>query len=84
MTDLDPKLLELLLASPFITAAGGDTVIMAIEPPWSLGQVNALGTYLMEWAPQVKWQALYEPGFTGVIHIKAPSREPLILPSMTE
>jgi hypothetical protein len=71
VTAVDPELLEQLAAVPFMTVEDGDTVILAIQPPWTMEQVAALGTYLMEWAPLVKWQALHEPGFSGVIHVKA-------------
>lgn len=68
---VSPELLKELAATPFMTVEGGDTVILAVQPPWTMEQVAALGTYLMEWAPLVKWQALHEPGFSGVIHVKA-------------
>jgi hypothetical protein len=83
MTDVDPELLKNLLEQPFLTIEPGDTVILAIDGTWNKEQIEALGSYLAEWAPQVQWQAIHETGFTGVIHIKAPRREPLILPSTT-
>lgn len=80
MTDLDPKLLELLTTSPFMTVEAGDTVIMCLSAHWDkvygddgARGVDALGTYLLEWRPDVKWQAILDPGFTGVIHVKAAS-----------
>lgn len=71
MTAVDPELLKELAGSPFMTVEDGDTVILAIQAPWTMEQVGSLGTYLMDWAPTVKWQALHEPGFSGVIHVKA-------------
>jgi hypothetical protein len=71
MADVDPELLEELIAQPFITVEPGDTVILAIGSHWELEQVHSLGTYLVEWRPDVKWQAIHDAGFTGVIHIKA-------------
>lgn len=81
---VDPGLLEQLQRAPFITAEPGDTVILAIDGSWEMEQVESLGTHLMEWNDTVQWRAIHSPGFAGVIHIKAPSREPLILPSTTE
>lgn len=91
MTGLDPELLKLLTTSPFMTVEPGDTVIMCLGAEWdSLDgpgpgrPMDALGTYLQEWSPEVKWQAILDSGFTGVIHVKAPRREPFTVPSMTE
>lgn len=90
MTDLDPELLELLTTSPFMTVEAGDTVIMCLSATWGnpdnldnegARPVDALGTYLQEWNPGVKWQAILDPGFSGVIHVKAaPSTEQGSLP----
>jgi hypothetical protein len=77
MTDLDPRLLELLTTAPFMTVEPGDTVIMCLSADWAeeakegASGAEALGTYLHEWNPTVKWQAILDPGFTGVIHVKA-------------
>jgi hypothetical protein len=75
MTDVDPELLKNLLEQPFVTVEAGDTVILAIDGTWEMEQVDSLGTYLMEWAPKVKWQALHDPGFTGLIHVKRDNRK---------
>jgi hypothetical protein len=76
VTDLDPQLLRQYLSEePFVSVGVGDTVILCIDGTWEKEQVLSLGTYLEEWAPKVKWQALYDPGFTGVIHIRAEPAE---------
>lgn len=71
MTELNPELLRHLTAEPFVSVRPGETVILCIDGTWEKEQVLSLGTYLHEWAPDVKWQALYDPGFSGVIHIQA-------------
>jgi hypothetical protein len=77
VTALDPELLELLTTSPFMTVEPGDTVIMCLSADWAkeveegASCAESLGTYLHEWNPDVKWQAILDPGFTGVIHVKA-------------
>lgn len=77
MTDLDPELLRRYLdKEPFVSVKAGETVILCIAGSWEMEQVQALGTYLMEWAPDVKWQAIHDPGFTGVIHVQADQPEP--------
>lgn len=73
MTALDPELLKSLQKQPFVTVEAGDTVILAIDGTWEMEQVDALGSYLVDWSPHVKWQALHDPGFTGLIHVKAPA-----------
>lgn len=71
MTGIDSELLKGLLTEPFITVEPGDTVILAIGGHWEMEQVESLGSYLMEWRSDVDWQAVHDPGFTGVIHVKA-------------
>jgi hypothetical protein len=78
VTTLDPKLLEQITTSPFMTVEAGDTVIMCLSADWgdpgheeSPSAADTLGTYLQEWNPKVKWQAIVDPGFAGVIHVKA-------------
>lgn len=78
MAELDPKLLELLTTAPFMTVEPGDTVIMCLSGDWAKDTIEegvsgaeSLGTYLQTWNPEVKWQAILDPGFAGVIHVKA-------------
>lgn len=77
MSGLDPELLELLTTSPFMTVEAGDTVIMCLSADWGkpaeegASGAESLGTHLQDWNPTVKWQAILDPGFTGVIHVKA-------------
>jgi hypothetical protein len=77
VTVLDPALLRRYLAEePFISVGADDTVILCVAGSWTMEQVQALGTYLHEWAPDIKWQAVHDPGFTGVIHIRADQPDP--------
>lgn len=71
MVDMTPELLAQMLPEPFLTAEAGDTVIIFMSGTWTLEQVNSMGTYLEEWAPQIEWRAIHDPGFAGIIHIKA-------------
>lgn len=70
MTEIDPELLKGLLESPFVTVEAGDTVILVIGDEWEPDQIESLGTYLDDWAPNVRWRAINAVGFAGVIHIK--------------
>lgn len=71
MTKIPAELLGELTASPFATVPPGAQVIIFVSGHWEPDQVQALGTYLQAWAPQVTWNAVYDCGAVGVLVIPA-------------
>lgn len=73
MPEMTGELLEQMIPEPFLSVEAGDTLIIFMDDTrWDMGMVEAMGTYLEEWAPSVTWKAVHQPGFSGVVHIKAP------------
>lgn len=63
------ELLATLDRAPFVTAQAGDTIILFMDHAWGPEEIDSLGTYLNAWAPDIRWRALHQPGFSGIIHI---------------
>ena len=73
MSEMTRELLEQMIPQPFLSVEAGDTVIVFMDDKrWDLEMIRSMGSYLEEWAPHVTWKAVHEPGFSGVVHIKAP------------
>ena len=70
MSEMTPELLAQMLPEPFLTAEAGDTVIIFLAGIWDKEQAGSMVSYLMEWAPQVTWSVVQDPGFAGIVHVK--------------